>query len=119
MFGLPEALVGASRVSRYRSNQWNVEIAGRESSELILMDLAMPEIDGLVPRSEYAHRRICATFAISACGELGIDVQFKVDRVAVGFNAYLPEPFAPAKLFDLVDRYLPKSRGASPDEKHL
>ena len=109
------------RVIEATSGREAVEMAERESPELILMDLAMPEIDGFAAAFRIrtqADLRDVPIIAISAYGELGIDAQLKVDPVAVGFNAYLAKPFAPAKLFELVDRYLPKSRSSSRDEKH-
>jgi CheY-like chemotaxis protein len=93
-----------------------LEIAVREHPDLILMDLSMPEIDGFAAAfriRQDADLRDVPIIAISAYGELGIDVQLKIDPLAVGFNAYLPKPFAPQKLLELVDRYLPKGRGAA------
>ena len=86
-----------------------VEIAERERPDLILMDLSMPEIDGFA--ATFRIRQIedlkdVPIIAISAYGELGIDVQLQIDPRAAGFNAYLPKPFAPEKLFTLVDQYL-------------
>ena len=93
-----------------------VEIAERERPDLILMDLSMPEIDGFA--ATFRIRQIedlkdVPIIAISAYGELGIDVQLQIDPRAAGFNAYLPKPFAPEKLFTLVDQYLSRSREAA------
>lgn len=93
-----------------------VEIAERERPDLILMDLSMPEIDGFA--ATFRIRQIedlkdVPIIAISAYGELGIDVQLQIDPRAAGFNAYLPKPFAPEKLFTLVDQYLSRSSEAA------
>ena len=93
-----------------------VEVAERERPDLILMDLSMPEIDGFA--ATFRIRQIedlkdVPIIAISAYGELGIDVQLQIDPRAAGFNAYLPKPFAPEKLFTLVDQYLSRSREAA------
>ncbi|HSE21947.1 MAG TPA: response regulator [Pyrinomonadaceae bacterium] len=93
-----------------------VEIAERERPDLILMDLSMPEIDGFA--ATFRIRQIedlkdVPIIAISAYGELGIDVQLQIDPRAAGFNAYLPKPFAPEKLFTLVDQYLSGTRKAA------
>ena len=101
-----------------------VEIAERERPDLILMDLALPEIDGFAATFRIrTHEDLCDVpiIAISAYGELGIDAQLKTDPVAVGFNAYLAKPFSPEKLLELIDehlpqrlpQHLPKSKGAS------
>lgn len=95
-----------------------VATADTERPDLILMDLSMPEIDGFA--AAFRIRQIedlkdVPIIAISAYGELGIDVQLQIDPRAAGFNAYLPKPFAPEKLFTLVDQYLAKSTGAAND----
>ena len=89
-----------------------VEMAERERPELILMDLALPEMDGFAATREIRAQedlRDVPIIGISAYGELGIDAQLKIDPKAVGFNAYLSKPFVPQKLLDLVVQHLPKS----------
>ena len=93
-----------------------VETAERERPDVILMDLSMPEIDGFA--ATFRIRQIedlkdVPIIAISAYGELGIDVQLQIDPRAAGFNSYLPKPFAPEKLFILIDQYLAKTGGAA------
>ena len=93
-----------------------VEIAEREHPDLILMDLSMPEIDGFAAAfriRQLEDLKDVPIIAISAYGELGIDVQLQIDPRAAGFNAYLAKPFAPEKLFTLVDQYLSKISGAT------
>jgi two-component system cell cycle response regulator DivK len=101
------------RVVEAVTGQEAVELAERERPDLILMDLAMPEIDGfgavfLIRTNE--NLRDVPIIGISAYGELGLDTQLKIDPKAVGFNDYLEKPFGPAKLYELVDRYLPNNR---------
>jgi CheY-like chemotaxis protein len=91
-----------------------VAMAERERPELILMDLTLPEIDGFAATVRIrTHAELCHVpiIAISAYAELEIDAQLRTDPRAMGFNAYLPKPFVPEKLLDLVGQYLPKSRG--------
>lgn len=93
-----------------------VETALRERPDLILMDLALPEIDGFAATFSirtHEHLRDVPIIAISAYGELGIDTQLKVDPPAIGFNDYLPKPFSPEKLCEILDRYLPKRAEAA------
>jgi two-component system, cell cycle response regulator DivK len=105
----------AYRVVEAKSGKEAVELAVREHPALIIMDLAMPEIDGFgaafLIRSQEDLRDV-PIVGISAYGELGIDAQVKADPESMGFNAYLPKPFAPEKLFAIVDRYLPHRRDA-------
>ncbi len=104
------------RVIEATSGKAAVEIAERELPDLILMDLAMPEIDGYGAAfliRTHPKLRDVRIIGISAYGELGIDAQLKIDPKAVGFNDYLPKPFSPEKLLGLVDRYLSKNKSAS------
>jgi CheY-like chemotaxis protein len=91
-----------------------VEIAERERPELILMDLALPEIDGFAATSRIrSHPDLSNVpiIGISAYGELGIDAQLKIDPASLGFNAYLAKPFVPEKLLNLVGQFLKRSDG--------
>jgi len=106
------------RVVEATSGKEAVEVAERELPDLILLDLAMPEIDGFgaafLIRTQEKLRDV-PIIGISAYGELGIDAQLKIDPKAVGFNDYLAKPFTPEKLLSLVERYLLSSKGASVD----
>ncbi|MFN2497803.1 MAG: response regulator [Pyrinomonadaceae bacterium] len=89
-----------------------VEMAERERPELILMDLALPEVDGFAATVRirlHADLRDVPIIAISAFGDLGVDDSLEIDAHPAGFNAYLPKPFAPQKLLDLVNLYLPNT----------
>lgn len=101
----------AYRVIEAKGGKEAVEMAQRERPDLILMDLALPEIDGFAATFNirtHEELRDVPIIAISAYGELGIDAQLKIDPHAVGFNDYLPKPFSPQKLLEILDRYLPK-----------
>lgn len=101
----------AYRVIEASSGKEAVEMARRERPDLILMDLALPEIDGFAATFSirtHEELRDVPIIAISAYGELGIDAQLKIDPQAIGFNDYLPKPFALQKLLEILDRYLPK-----------
>ncbi len=76
------------------------------------MDLALPAIDGFAATVRIrSHEDLhdVPIIAISAYGELGVDDQLKTGPHPAGFSAYLPKPFAPEKLLNLVHLYLPKS----------
>jgi CheY-like chemotaxis protein len=103
---------GGYHVIEATSGKEAVEMAERERPELILMDLALPGMDGFAATLEIrAHEdlRDVPIIGISAYGELGIDAQLKIDPKAVGFNAYLSKPFVPEKLLGLIGQYLPKN----------
>lgn len=99
------------RVIEATSGNEAVELAQRERPDLILMDLALPEIDGFAATfSIRAHEELSEIpiIGISAYGELGIDAQLKVDPQSMGFNDYLPKPFSPQKLSQILDQYIPQ-----------
>jgi CheY-like chemotaxis protein len=99
----------AYRVIEAKGGTEAVEMAQREHPDLILMDLALPEIDGFAATfSIRTHKELrdVPIIAISAYGELGIDAQLKIDPESIGFNDYLPKPFAPQRLAEILDRYL-------------
>jgi len=103
------------RVVEATSGKEAVEIAERELPDLILLDLAMPEIDGFGAAfliRTHDKLRDVPIIGISAYGELGIDAQLKIDPKAVGFNDYLAKPFSPDKLLGLVHRYLMDNKEA-------
>ena len=108
--------MNAYRVIEATSGKEAVETAQRERPDLILMDLALPEIDGFAATFSirtHEELRDVPIIAISAYGELGIDAQLKIDPEAIGFNDYLPKPFSPEKLLEILDRYLPKRAEAA------
>jgi two-component system cell cycle response regulator DivK len=101
----------ACRVIEATSGKEAIEMALRERPDLILMDLALPEIDGFAATlsiRKHEELRDVPIIAISAYGELGIDAQLKIDPQAIGFNDYLPKAFPLQKLVEILDRYLPK-----------
>jgi len=104
------------RVIEATAGEEAVEIAQRERPDLILMDLALPEIDGFAATfSIRTHEQLrnVPIIAISAYGELGIDAQLKIDPQAIGFNDYLPKPFSPQRLLEVLDRYIPRRAEAA------
>ncbi|MBA3354753.1 MAG: response regulator [Pyrinomonadaceae bacterium] len=108
--------LNAYRVVEATGGKEAVAMAQRERPDLILMDLALPEIDGFAATLSirtHEELRDIPIIAISAYGELGIDAQLKIDPQAVGFNDYLPKPFSPERLLDILNRYLPKRAEAA------
>lgn len=104
------------RVVEAADGKQAVETAERERPDLILMDLFMPEVDGFATTlriRKHAELRDVPIIAISAYGELGIDIQLRIDPLAVGFNEYVAKPFGPEQLGELLERFVPKSRSAS------
>jgi len=98
---------GGYSVIEATSGREAVEMAERGRPELILMDLALPEMDGFAATREIRANedlRDVPIIGISAYGELGIDAQLKIDPNAFFFNAYLSTPFFPHSLLDALVR---------------
>lgn len=89
-----------------------VEVARRERPDLVLMDLHLPKMDGFA-----AARRIrelaglgddVPILAVSADTELGVEArQPSSEDHDVGFTDFVPKPFSPQQLGDVLDHYLP------------
>ena len=79
-----------------------VEIATKQSVDLILMDLQMPKMNGYTATQILRDRGIkCPILALTADA-----IQEHIDRcIASGWNGYLTKPIEPAALIDAVSKY--------------
>lgn len=95
--------VGAARLSRERSGNGvkAVEIALREHPDIILMDLTLPEMDGLE-----ATARIRADAEMSEVPIIAVtahqESDFREEAKASGFNAYVTKPIDGSWLSELI-----------------
>jgi signal transduction histidine kinase/ligand-binding sensor domain-containing protein/DNA-binding response OmpR family regulator len=93
-----------------------VEAVRRESFDLILMDVQMPEMDGIeataaIRRAEDGTGRRLPIFAMTAHAMKG-----DAERCsAAGMDGYLPKPIRSADLYAIVDGCLPSD--GRPDEE--
>ena len=93
-----------------------VRVATRERPDLILMDLHLPKMDGF---SAAYHIRQQANLgshvpiiAVSADNELGREARRPTSEdYDVDFTDFVPKPFSPAQLKDVLDHYLPRGGG--------
>ena len=95
-----------------------VEAARREPPDLVLMDLHLPKMDGFS-----AARRIrelaelrddVPVLAVSADDMLGREArQPTSEEHEAGFADFVPKPFSPQQLGDILDHYLPAKSGAA------
>jgi two-component system, cell cycle response regulator DivK len=87
-----------------------VELAHRERPQLILMDLSLPQLDGLAATRrirQHADLRDVPIVAVSAHDT----ADFHADALAAGCNDYVTKPIDFDQLEALLSRLLPKSSG--------
>lgn len=85
-----------------------VELAHRERPQLILMDLSLPQLDGLAATRrirQHADLRDVPIVAVSAHDT----ADFHADALAAGCNDYVTKPIDFDQLEALLSRLLPKS----------
>ena len=85
-----------------------VELAQRERPQLILMDLSLPQLDGLAATRrirEHAELQDVPIVAVSAHDT----ADFHADALAAGCNDYVTKPIDFDQLEALLARLLPKS----------
>jgi two-component system cell cycle response regulator DivK len=87
-----------------------VELARRERPGLILMDLSLPQLDGLAATRrirQHPELRNVPIVAVSAHDT----ADFHADALAAGCNDYVTKPIDFDQLEALLSRLLPKSSG--------
>jgi two-component system, cell cycle response regulator DivK len=87
-----------------------VELAKRERPGLILMDLSLPQLDGLAATRrirQYPELRDVPIVAVSAHDT----ADFHADALAAGCNDYVTKPIDFDQLEALLSRLLPKRSG--------
>jgi CheY-like chemotaxis protein len=83
-----------------------VEVALRESPHLVIMDIEMPQMDGLAATRrirEEEHLRDVPIVAVSAYGA----EHWRDRAIAAGCNEYVSTPFEPKELSKLIKSLLP------------
>jgi two-component system, cell cycle response regulator DivK len=82
-----------------------LEVARRESPDLIIMDIEMPEMDGLAATRQMRleeQLRDVPVVAVSAYGE----EHWRDRAIEAGCNEYVSTPFDPTKLSELISSFL-------------
>ncbi|HEY0321418.1 MAG TPA: response regulator [Pyrinomonadaceae bacterium] len=82
-----------------------LEVARRESPNLVIMDIEMPGMNGLMATQrirEEEHLRDVPIVAVSAYGE----EHWRDRAIAAGCNEYVSTPFEPRELSDLIKSLL-------------
>ena len=77
-----------------------------ESPDLIIMDLEMPELDGLEATRAIRQIQGLANIPILAVSAYGAE-QYRAPALHAGCNEYVSTPFEPAQLESLIRSYMP------------
>lgn len=86
-----------------------VEIALRDSPDLILMDIYMPNLDGLTAARHIRGAAVSRDIPIvitSAYGELGLDNELRRQTLSIGRTEYLTKPVDFDQLLEVIARLL-------------
>jgi len=83
--------------------------------DLVLMDLEMPEMDGLAATREIRRDPRFATLPIVALTAHALDAD-RIASLKAGMSGFLSKPFRPSELFSVVERFGPAagSPGGTP-----
>ncbi len=81
------------------------EVARRESPDLIIMDIEMPEMDGLAATRRIRSEEHLAVVPIVAVSAYGAE-HWRERAIEAGCNEYVSTPFDPAQLEELLKSLL-------------
>lgn len=115
---LLKTLVPQSNILKAFNGKEAVSLSKKEEIDLIFMDIRMPEMDGIEATKIIRAAGVNATkkvpiIALTA-GATKEEVKYCLDS---GMNEYLIKPFKREDLFQLIQKYLPKSRKAEQNKK--
>jgi CheY-like chemotaxis protein len=84
-----------------------VRLARQECPDLFLMDLHMPELDGVAAINQI--RSLCDVpiLAMSGDGQRGMELFLNIDELATGYVHYLTKPLNLNELMEQINMLLP------------
>ncbi|MEQ8841920.1 MAG: CHASE domain-containing protein [Acidimicrobiales bacterium] len=85
-------------------------IAGRESIDLLLLDVNLPDTDGEILLRQLRSMQRPDLPAVILSADANVDTRRRLE--AAGADAYLTKPFDVADLLDAIGRHLPAREGA-------
>jgi CheY-like chemotaxis protein len=101
-----------------RTSREAIERARESRPDLILIDLEMPDIDGLAATRLMRQDSALATLPIIALTALAMPGD-RERCLAAGMSDYLSKPITPAHLSRVVERHLRRAAPASTSEPHV
>jgi two-component system alkaline phosphatase synthesis response regulator PhoP len=82
-----------------------VEIAGKQQPDVILMDMMMPNMDGLTACYAIRNDPVTKSIPVIMVTAIGFELNIKLSQ-QMGANAYVTKPFTPKDLFDKIAQVL-------------
>jgi two-component system, OmpR family, phosphate regulon response regulator OmpR len=95
------------RVTRAGNGNTGLTLHGRETFDAIILDLMLPDIDGLEVCSRIRARAATPILMLTARG----DAMDRVVGLELGADDYLPKPFEPRELLARLKAILRRSKG--------
>ena len=93
------------RVIEAEDGEQAVELAQREHPDLIIMDMMMPGLGGLDATRQIREYQSLRQTPIVAVSAYGAD-EYRARALDAGCNEYVPTPFEPEALSQLIERLL-------------
>ena len=93
------------RVIEAEDGEQAVEFAKREHPDLIIMDMMMPGLGGLDATRQIREYQSLRQTPIVAVSAYGAD-EYRARALDAGCNEYVPTPFEPEALSQLIERLL-------------
>jgi DNA-binding response OmpR family regulator len=88
---------------------------GREKPSLIVLDIMLPEVDGLSVLRALRRTSRTPVIVLSARGSVGD----RIEGLEIGADDYLAKPFSPAELVVRVGRVLERTGEGGPDQRDI
>ena len=82
-----------------------LEIASTQQPDVILMDMMMPNMDGLTACYAIRNDPITKSIPVIMVTAIGFELNIKLSQ-QMGANAYVTKPFTPQDLFDKINQVL-------------
>jgi len=82
-----------------------VEIANAQKPDVILMDMMMPNMDGLTACYAIRNDPVTKSIPVIMVTAIGFELNIKLSQ-QMGANAYVTKPFTPKDLFDKIAQVL-------------
>jgi len=82
-----------------------IEIANIQKPDVILMDMMMPQMDGLTACYSIRNDPATKSIPVIMVTAIGFELNIKLSQ-QMGANAYVTKPFAPQDLFDKIQQVL-------------